>query len=219
MLDDTVEEVMEERFPTVGPNATVEEAVGTLAQSGWAELVVEEENVLRGMVRARDLLRLDELDVDPGDPFFLLTMLFDRPSDEIERHVQVLTQGHVRGVMRTDAPRLAPDDPVLRAVHLLAGGAEVLPVVDDEGHVLGVVTRDSVIRHVVRRHAELRAAGAPSAEGSAGAPKPVPKARAGAAAAAPEAGKKGGTVRAAPMAARRGARAGAKAGRARKGRA
>jgi CBS domain-containing protein len=151
VLEATVEAAMEERFPSVGPDATIEEAVGTLAQSGADALVVEDEDRFLGVVRAEDLLRLEELDVDPADPFFLLTMLFERPAEAIERHVAALTRGRVRGVMRTDAPRLAPDEPLSTAVHLLASGAEALPVVDGEGHVLGVVTRDSVLMHVVAR--------------------------------------------------------------------
>ncbi|MDP7078422.1 MAG: CBS domain-containing protein [Candidatus Undinarchaeales archaeon] len=150
MFQTTVESVMEERFPAVSPNETIEEAVHTLHETGIGEIPVEEDNIIRGMLREKDLLRLGELDLNPSDPFFLFTVLFSTPADEIQRHVEILNKGRVRDVMRKKFERLAPDDVVKKAIHLLATGDEVLPVVDDDDHLLGIVTRDSVLRHVVR---------------------------------------------------------------------
>jgi CBS domain-containing protein len=51
--------------------------------------------------------------------------------------------GTLADLARGDAPRVAPDDPVDRALEVLeAVGGERLPVVDDEGRLCGLVCFD-----------------------------------------------------------------------------
>jgi CBS domain-containing protein len=54
-------------------------------------------------------------------------------------------------VMMTDFRALRPDDPLSTAVeHILAGWQQDFPVVED-GHVLGVLTRDDLLKALPQR--------------------------------------------------------------------
>lgn len=68
-----------------------------------------------------------------------------------------MTLLHVRDVMTSPAVTVSPDDDLTTAARLLdAHGVTALPVVNDHGHIVGMVTETEVVRDAVPRDPWLR---------------------------------------------------------------
>ncbi len=111
------------------------------------------------------------------NPFLLLIALFVFVGAQEEAHAAIM-RTLVRGVpvshaMITRFVALRPDEPISRAVEeLLSGYEQEFPVVDDEGHVIGVLTRKSLMKALAEqgltaRVADAMIASCPAVEASA----------------------------------------------------
>ena len=148
-----VRDLMTREVATLRPDQKVEEAADLLAErSIGAAPVVDGAGKLVGLLRDEDLLVSEaRVHVPTAITFlgaeFVLPGEMHRFKDELER----AAAGTVADVMTTEYPTVTPDA-TLEDVATLMHGHDVnhVPVVDDEGHVAGIVARGDVVQHIAR---------------------------------------------------------------------
>lgn len=147
-----VAEVMTPNPETLGPEATLEEAARRLLETRYGGFpVVDEEGRLLGLLQVEELLPRPE-NVPFSDVEAL--QLFGEWVDEgvlaeIYRRYQ---RTPVKAVMRTEVPRVHPEDPLGKALEiLLTTEVRHLPVVDGKDRVVGILTRSDFLKLILGR--------------------------------------------------------------------
>lgn len=119
---------MNHRVYTVREGEKVCDVVRVLTTRGYSGApVVDERGKLIGMLSERDCIQA-----------------------LIRACVHGLPSSHVRDVMSRDLVTVAPDAHLLTvANHFLYGGKRRLPVVDDEGYLLGQISRSDLLKKAI----------------------------------------------------------------------
>jgi len=114
--------------------------------------VVDKGGCYLGVLEMDDLLPRPEN--IPGAPDVVALQLFDRWVDDHSIHdfEKIYREKKVEEVMRTDVPKLHPEDP-LRVVldKLIENLYKRMPVINDEGCLVGIVTRGDLLRLLMGR--------------------------------------------------------------------
>lgn len=144
-----VADVMTRNCITIGPEATVEEAVNLMLSRHISGLfVVNKGGALAGVLTEGDLLRRDELGTERHRPWWL--RMLASPA----RQAQDFTHAngrHVRDVMTEDVLSIAQDAPLEDVVATMEKHRiKRLPVTAD-GRVVGVVSRADLLRALIGR--------------------------------------------------------------------
>lgn len=148
----SVTELMYTDAPTVGPNATLEEIVRALEASRRRRvIVVDDERRVLGIITDGDLLRRSQQRQHPGLLERLRRLVVGEPAV-----AQVLPSADERAadLMSTPVITIHPDAPLSEALRLMTTHAvKRLPVVDEEGRLLGLLGRASVLRGLMEANA------------------------------------------------------------------
>uniref|UniRef100_A0A7V4EGM7 CBS domain-containing protein n=1 Tax=Thermus tengchongensis TaxID=1214928 RepID=A0A7V4EGM7_9DEIN len=147
-----VVELMTPNPDTIGPEATLEEAARRILEKRYGSLpVVDKEGCLLGLLQVEELLPHPE-NVPFSDVEAL--QLFGEwvDGDFLEDIYRRYQKTPVKAVMRTEIPRLHPEDLVGKALELLLS-SEVrhLPVVDQDHRLVGILTRSDFLKLILRR--------------------------------------------------------------------
>lgn len=141
----TISELMHSDTPTVGPAASLEEIVQALEASRRRRVVVvDADGRVLGIITDGDLLRRSQQKQHPGLWQRLRGLIAGGPTVD-----QVLPDAGERAADLMSAPAITvqPATPLSAALHLMTEHAiKRLPVVDDEGKLLGLLGRASVLR-------------------------------------------------------------------------
>lgn len=142
---------------TVSPDDDVADVLGRLAKADFNGFPVVEDEVLVGIVTQTDLVELFQpkdrtLWIPVGFPPFVdtLTYAVDVSWDEIDLGIDFLRNADkpVSAVMTEDLVTVQPDTDLAEIVDVLADDIRDInrvPVVDDEGRLLGIVARQDVL--------------------------------------------------------------------------
>lgn len=130
-----VDAVMSSAVVTVADTSTVEQAWQVLAQNHLGQApVIDAKGVLTGLITRADLMAPERL---PGPDSHALVW-------------RTLLMQNVVDVMWTPVPSVSVDADIRRVARvLLDSGLPGLPVADDEGRVIGFVSRSDILRAVV----------------------------------------------------------------------
>ncbi len=130
-----VDAVMSSAVVTIAETATVEQAWQVLAQNDLGQApVVDDQGMLIGLFTRADLLRPERL---PGPESHALVW-------------QALLMQSVVELMWTPVPSVSIDADIRRVARvLLDSGLPGLPVADEDGRVIGFVSRSDILRAVV----------------------------------------------------------------------
>ncbi|OPZ79449.1 MAG: Magnesium transporter MgtE [Actinobacteria bacterium ADurb.Bin444] len=139
-------------FPvvTIEPGATVRELAAVLADNNISGLpVVDEDGKLLGVVSEEDLLLLD---ADLHFPRYVQvfdSVIFLESVRKFEERFRKAFAAKVSDVMSRD-PVIVTKEATLREVATLMSRKDVnrLPVVDETGHLLGIIARGDVLRGI-----------------------------------------------------------------------
>jgi CBS domain-containing protein len=129
-----VESLMSTQVITLPSSATVLQAWQLLAQQSVGQApVVSLNGALVGLVSRADLMKLDALPLPDRDPAAWRTLM---------------VQG-VASIMLSPVPSVSPQTDIRRVANvLLDTGLPGLPVVDDDGAVVGFISRSDILRAV-----------------------------------------------------------------------
>jgi CBS domain-containing protein len=130
-----VDAIMSREVRTIPDTFSVEQAWHELAQQGIGQApVVGADGVLVGLLSRGDLMRADRLPQPDSHPLVWRALLAQNVVD----------------LMWTPVPSVAVDTDIRRVARvLLDTGLPGLPVVDDDGQVIGFVSRSDILRAVV----------------------------------------------------------------------
>jgi CBS domain-containing protein len=150
----TVADVMTREVPTVHESATVEEIFELLVSSAHKRVVVvDDRHRVAGIVADSDLISRVSRESWPGVVELLRAKIpIARISGEARHHLQKLRAKSVRELMTREVITVHEKMPVASALALSAERrVKRLPVVDDEGRLLGIVGRTEMMRALLAR--------------------------------------------------------------------
>jgi CBS domain-containing protein len=146
---------------TVHPDDEVSEVLTRLARADFNGFpVVDDDERVVGIVTQHDLVHLFQpsdrtLWIPVGFPPFLETLEYaiDLSWDRLDTELDLLKYADepIREIMTDDVVTVGPDEEFDRILDLLADDdrdINRLPVVDDDGRLLGIVARQDVLRAV-----------------------------------------------------------------------
>lgn len=152
-------DIMETAVKTVSPDDDVSEVLGRLAKVDFNGFpVVDDDHRVVGMVTQHDLVGLFQtkdrtLWIPIGFPPFMETLTYavDVSWKDLDLGVDVLKNAGrpISDVMTTDVVTVTPEDTLDRVLDLLVDAERDinrLPVVDDEGTLVGIIARQDVLR-------------------------------------------------------------------------
>jgi len=143
-----IKDVMTTDVVTVSQDTSLKEVASILAERRVSGLpVVDEDGSLLGVVSEADILFKER---GPTGRQGMLAWLLEPDA------AQKLEARTAEQSMTAPARTIGPERPVSEAAgRMLAEGVNRLPVVDDEGKLLGIVTRADLVRAFVRSDAEV----------------------------------------------------------------
>ncbi len=144
-----IQELMKKEIFTILPDATLREAISALLEHDISGLiVVNDTNEVIGILSEKDIYRAlyptyQELFSNPEIYFS-----FENQEKEIESRANVL----VKDVMTTDVIKVNSHEYVMKVGALmLAKNIHRLPVVDEKGKLVGIISRGSIYRNLFRK--------------------------------------------------------------------
>lgn len=140
----SIRELMYQDVPTVAPQATLEEIVTALERDRRRRVVVvDSERRVLGIITDGDLLRRTQQESHPG----LLARLRGLVGGESTTRQAVVGRESAETLMSTPAITISVQDSPAAALRLmLQHGFKRLPVVDENGRLLGLIGRDNLLR-------------------------------------------------------------------------
>lgn len=140
-------EFMRRDLTSVETDSTVREVIYLMEQSGLSSLpVVDDEGVLVGIISEKDLIRA----ALPRYLEMLHSASFLPNLNQLARRLKEMADEPVSKYMHRDVVLVRPDDEDLQiADTLLRHELKQVPVVDDEGHLVGVIRRIDLLYHLV----------------------------------------------------------------------
>lgn len=150
----SVAELMDTAVPTVGPEATQEEVLAAMEMSrGQRVVVVDDQRRVLGILTDGDLLQRSELGKQPG----FLARLRGIVSGEASRPRaagQISTPA--KALMTTPVVTVQLDTPLIDALdQMLSARIKRLPVVDDQGRLVGLLGRASVLHGLLAQDKQV----------------------------------------------------------------
>jgi len=148
-----VQDLMTTSVLTVRPDTPLKDAAALLAEHRISGLpVVDGEQRVLGVLSEGDIL-FKEGGGDGRQTF--IDRLLSFPSDGLQMKIAARTAGEA---MSAPALTIGPRRPVAEAAStMIDEQVKRLPVIDDEGRLIGIVTRADLVRAFVRSDAEVEA--------------------------------------------------------------
>jgi len=113
--------------------------------------VIDDQRKVIGVISEADIMKLTATvpfpDIDPLNPFpvFSLTS-YRKKVEKIPAEIETLFEGSVKDVMTKDPVTISPDDSILAATRIMhKDDFNRIPVVDDEGKLVGLIARADII--------------------------------------------------------------------------
>jgi CBS-domain-containing membrane protein len=148
-MSSTVKDVMSTHVIAVRQSAPYKELAATLREQRVSAFpVIDDDNKVIGVVSEADLLTKEALDVSLRGGLSGLARQRDRSK------ANAVTAA---GLMTTPPVTIGPDEPVTDAARLMySRRVKRLPVVSDDGRLIGIVSRSDVLSVFDRPDAEIR---------------------------------------------------------------
>lgn len=145
----TVADIMDSDPVSVSPDADVRTVISILQDHDLPGVpVVDEDNRIKGIITESDLVISDE-EADFHLPHYVNIMggiVFLESTKHFEERAKKAFAATAAEMMTADPITVGPDEPAEHAARLISEKHHNrLPVVDDEGRLVGVVTRVDVL--------------------------------------------------------------------------
>lgn len=154
MDDLKVRDIMKPDVITVGPDATIRELAGILADRNISGVpVVDEDGRVLGMVSESDVIMQDAEFHFPYYIQFLESVIYLQSLSRFEERFRKTFGSKVSEVMSDKLVQVAPDESIHDAATLMADHkVDRLPVIDGE-RLVGIVTRGDIVRAIAESKA------------------------------------------------------------------
>lgn len=149
-IESSVSQIMTRDVISVSPDAPVSEAARLMWQNNVSGLPVVEQNKVIGMLTEYDLIsRESEFDAPMYVPF--LDAIFKVPGTGDKDQLRRILATSVRQLMTSPVMVLDPGATVQdAATAMYENRINALPVIEEDGTLVGIVTRTDIVRMMVR---------------------------------------------------------------------
>lgn len=148
-----VSDVMTREVATLRPDQSVAEAADLMAGGRYGAMpVVDADGRLLGLLRDEDLI-VSEARLHVPTTITFLDAQFTLPGQlkRFEEELHKVAGSSVGEVMDGDPPTIGPSDTLEElATRMYEGDVTHLPVVGDDGKVVGIVARGDLVRFIAR---------------------------------------------------------------------
>ncbi len=144
-----VKDIFKKDFVSISPNATVYEAAKLIfgAHHMGVPVVSGKKNKLVGFITDQDITS----DMFPSIKEIMEDYIHERDFEEMEKKIKPILAKKVKDTMSKRVISIHLDDPVLKAESLMmVKDVRRLPVVDDNKHLLGIISKGDIFRALVR---------------------------------------------------------------------
>ncbi len=143
----TVQDYMTANPVTISPSATVEAAVKLMEEKGISGLpVVNETGILVGILSEGDLLVRESPMKPPLFMTFLGSVIYFESPTKFHQHIKKSLGMLVQDLMTEKVVVTSPDAPLSSVSEImLSKKVNRLPVVDNEQHLVGILTRHDLV--------------------------------------------------------------------------
>ncbi|MHB9132162.1 MAG: CBS domain-containing protein [Armatimonadota bacterium] len=144
----TAADIMTRDVVTVSTETPVREVADILAKNRFGSVpVVAQDGLVLGLVREEDMVeRAAEVHL-PRHVTFLGGIIYLENPQRFEEEAEKILAMNARDIMDTNVPTISPTTPVDElASRMLSADLRRLLVLDDQRHLLGIITRADIIR-------------------------------------------------------------------------
>jgi CBS domain-containing protein len=144
----TVADVMTPDPIVVSPETPLNEAIKLLAEHRISGLpVTNDQGKLIGVISETDLMWQETGVTPPAYIMLLDSVIYLENPARYERELHKALGQTVKEVMTKDPVTVHPDKPLRDAAHLMhERSVHRLPVLDAQGHIVGILTRGDIVR-------------------------------------------------------------------------
>jgi CBS domain-containing protein len=119
--------------------------------------VIDDQRSVIGIISEADIMKLTATipfpDIDPLNPFPVFSLsAYTKQVKNIQEEIGTLFEGEVKDVMSTKPVTISPEDSISDAARIMRkNDFNRIPVVDDEGKLVGLIARDDIIGVFARK--------------------------------------------------------------------
>lgn len=145
----TAKEIMTTDVVTVSPETSVKEAANIMSENNISGLPVVEDEKLVGIVTENDLIIKDKKLHFPEYINVLGGIIYLESYKKFKEEFKKFTAVKVKELMTEKVVTAKPDDTIEDLATLMyQENINRIPVVNDKGQLVGIVTRGNIVKHI-----------------------------------------------------------------------
>ena len=134
---------------TIDPETSVKDAANIMSEHGISGLPVVRDNKLVGIVTENDLIIKDKKLHFPEYINVLGGIIYLESYKKFEEEFKKFTAVKVKELMTTDVITANPEDSIEDLATIMhQKNINRIPVVDNAGQMIGIVTRNNIVKHI-----------------------------------------------------------------------
>ncbi|HMA59021.1 MAG TPA: CBS domain-containing protein [Halanaerobiales bacterium] len=145
----TAKDIMTTDVVTVDPKTSVKEAANIMSEKGISGLPVVQNGELVGIVTENDLIIKDKKLHFPEYINVIGGIIYLESYKKFREEFKKFTAVNVEELMTKDVITVSPDDSIEDIATIMhQKNVNRLPVVDNSGQLIGIVTRANIVKHI-----------------------------------------------------------------------
>ncbi len=145
----TAKDIMTTDVVTVDPKTSVKEAANIMSEKGISGLPVVQNGELVGIVTENDLIIKDKKLHFPEYINVIGGIIYLESYKKFREEFKKFTAVNVEELMTKDVITVSPDDSIEDIATIMhQENVNRLPVVDNSGQLIGIVTRANIVKHI-----------------------------------------------------------------------
>ena len=154
----TAKDIMNKRVISFSPNDSIFDVAKVFAKKNISGAPVIEKNKVIGIISASDIIRFIDIKLAklpmiyaPGISCFLLMFVqLEKENIDFKKELKKITRIKIRDVMTKTVITIKPNATLVEIANIIEkNDVNRLPVVNDKGKLIGIVTRADVIKGLV----------------------------------------------------------------------
>jgi CBS domain-containing protein len=149
-----VKDVMSKNVITISPEESINDAIEKMAKNNISGLIVVDNNKVVGVISESDVLKVlgsefPEIKASANLTFSILLLL--EGGVKMIREMKKIGKLKVKDVMSKKVFFVKPEDTILEAARIMSKkDVRRLPVIDEDGKLVGVISRTDILRALVK---------------------------------------------------------------------
>jgi CBS domain-containing protein len=149
-----VKDVMSKNVITISPEESISDAIEKMAKNNISGLIVVDNNKVVGVISESDVLKVlgsefPEIKASANLTFSILLLL--ESGVKMIREMKKIGKLKVKDVMSKKVFFVKPEDTILEAARIMSKkDVRRLPVIDEDGKLVGVISRTDILRALVK---------------------------------------------------------------------